>query len=141
MPEGIDGIAGVFSIAVFDCRRVCRVHYNYIILLPKVHSLLIWITSDSCKSELRQYPDAPCLEYLPTFGLVFEVNVGVYSIYGASGVCIMYWSENQILVLHIHPHLVHINIIPIQWLGGNQGAKPFIFPISSLFIGEPFGAT
>ena len=73
--------------------------------------------------------------------VVFEVNVGVYSIYGASGVCIMYWSENQILVLHIHPHLVHINIIPIQWLGGSQGAKPFMFPISSLFNGEPLGAT
>ena len=34
------------------------------------------------------YPDAPCVEYLPTFGLVFGVNVGKYSIHGASGIYI-----------------------------------------------------
>ena len=39
---------------------------------------------------LNPIPDAPCVEYLPTFGSfldTFRVNVGKYSIHGASG----YW--------------------------------------------------
>ena len=31
------------------------------------------------------YPDAPCMECLPTFRAMFRVNVGKYSIHGASG--------------------------------------------------------
>ena len=37
----------------------------------------------------ESYPDAPCVEYLPTFGwflLIFGVNVGKYSIHGAYGI-------------------------------------------------------
>ena len=30
-------------------------------------------------------PDAPCVEYLPTFHLIFLANVGKYSIHGAYG--------------------------------------------------------
>ena len=36
-----------------------------------------------------QYPDAPCMEYLPTFTLKVsknDPNVGKYSTHGASGI-------------------------------------------------------
>ena len=36
------------------------------------------------------YPDAPCMEYLPTFTPKIAKNVGKYSIHGASGICFSY---------------------------------------------------
>ena len=37
---------------------------------------------------IHNIPDAPCMEYLPTFGWTFMVNVGKYSIHGASGIMV-----------------------------------------------------
>ena len=40
-------------------------------------SMVEWINESN--------PDAPCMEYLTTFGTLLGVNVGKYSIHGASG--------------------------------------------------------
>ena len=44
------------------------------------------------------YPDAPCMDYLPTLGEKWphlKGNVGKYSLHGASGISIYIYHKNQ----------------------------------------------
>ena len=56
------------------------------------------------------YPYAPCMEYLPTFTLKIDPNVGKYSIHGASGIGIRSWTRTGLGMGTYSYHLRGLNI-------------------------------